>query len=340
LVVLLQRTEHELFVLAAAPWVNAPRLGLTAEVCFDRNPSATATLGPQHLLLKATQAAPEVTSLQAFTGEGGRWRPEPAPAKDAAWRVAGGGDGDGAWRYPVFEFAIPLSRLKSPDRELSSLGLFVRLQTLSGGRFLAPPPPSNAEAVFWPDSRTSLGTATKASLALRPDFWGHLRLHEDDPVTGLSVPVAAGPVRVDGQIGLKEWKGAGTAEYRFAGDQWRVLRVQRYDKSLYLAVRVRLSRGERSGESCGVYLDPLADGGLRPRNDDMLYSIPLGVETKPVVLRYGAQGWAAQGEAPCEAAAYPLSPNESCYELALPLSLFTGKQAPNLAVEVTYELPR
>ena len=342
LFLLVQRTDQTLYVCLAVPSMTAARAGQVAELYFSRVATNCAQIAPQHLRLQATLDSGDHTTLRAFTGNQGNWCPLPAGKQAPDCRAAGSPGGDGAWGYPVFEFALPLCQLAGEGGSLDTLGFMARLQIAGhGDRLVAPQIPA-LEALYWPASRTAYGIHNRATLADRPDTWGHLQLSPCDPLSGLVVPQATAPVRVDGQIGLKEWRGATEECYRFPGDQYRVLRAQRDDHNLYLSVRTRTARAGKCAESLGVYLDPCADGGLRPRSDDVLYRVPLGVENAGQVYHYQTDHWVCSGPAEVQAASYPLSRYDSSYEIALPLRLFQQDrqtQAPNLAVEVSYELP-
>lgn len=343
LFLLLQRTELTLYVCIAAPSLPVAQAGQVAELYVNRGTAACGQVAPQHLRLQATLDSADHTTLCASLGSQGAWCALPCGKDAPAWRAVGSPGGDGAWGYPVFEFAIPLSQLGTDGCAPEALGFMARLQTSGHGDRLAAPNIPPTEALYWPEGRTGYGIHNRATLGDRPDFWGHLQLSPCDPQTGLLVPQAAGPVRVDGQIGTKEWQGASVDRYRFPGDQYRVLRAVRDATCVYLSVRTRTARVGKCGESLGIYLDPCADGGLRPRSDDVLYRVPLGAENAATVSHYQGDRWVPCGSADIRAASYPLSRYESTYEIALPLSLFqktdSQTQAPNLAVEVAYELP-
>lgn len=342
LFLLLQRNDFTLYVCLALPSYPLAQAGQVAELYLNRGSAEGAQVAAQHLLLKATLDSADHTTLRAFTGNQGAWMALPDSKDASTWRAAAGPGGDGAWAYPVFEFAIPLSQLGSDGCAPEVMGFMARLQIKGHGGKLAAPEIPPLEALYWPQGRTGYGIQNRATLAERPDFWGHLQLGTCDPLSGLVVPQATTPVRVDGQIGIKEWRGASCDQYRFPGDQYRVLKAVRDDSCVYLSVRTRTARAGKVAESLGVYLDPCADGGLRPRSDDLLYRVPLGVENTAEVHRYQGDRWVSCGPADIKAASYPLNRYESSYEIALPLSLFqknSQTQAPNLAVEVVYELP-
>jgi hypothetical protein len=237
----------------------------------------------------------------------------------------------------------PLDQLRDEKGcAIEQVRFMARIST-TGGKTLPLAQTPERESVCWPDYRGSYATTTTVGLGYRPDDWGHLRLCDSDMRSGLDVPVVATPIVVDGQIGIKEWAQANSTLYRFPGDQYRRLYVARDESNLYLAVRVRAARGERLDERCGIYLDPSADGGLRPRTDDLLYTLPLGLEARLEESRACEGTWGApvaNRKCVVKGAAYPLSPYESTYEFRLPVSLFAQQQAPNLAVEVSYEFPR
>lgn len=346
---LLQRSEQTLYVCAAMPAVLSARAGQTVELAFGRAGTEGGQLCPSHLLLRATLDSPQHTSLAAFTGNQGVWQPEPPDREEPSLRACASSRGDAAWSYPVFEFALPLSRLRPPDASPEALGFLVRLQTFSRGRELPVTGVPSREAIYWPDSRTTYGASGTTPLGERPDFWGRLRLSPDEPQGGLEVPVATKPVRIDGQLGLKEWQTAHSVRYDFPGGQWRLLQVRRDEQCVYLGVRACAARGLRRGESCSVYLDVAGDGGLRPRSDDIQYRLPLAPEACPELLQYRGGLWVGGTTTDVKAAAYPFSDYESCYEFALPVSLFgstagsgggfaTPRQRATLAVEISYNV--
>jgi hypothetical protein len=343
LFLLLQRTDTMLYVCLAAPSVHQARSGQVAQLYFNRGAEAFQPLGPTHLQLRATVQDPTNTKLEVFTGVSGQWTPQPLDAACAKSRAAGNSAGDGAWSYAVFEFAIPLDQLHDAKGcVLDRLNFMARI-SVTGGKPLPISEAPERETICWPDARASYAVSTKVSVGDRPDAWGHLRLCEGDIRPGLDVPLLTTPVRVDGQIGIKEWAQGMVTQYRFPGDQYRRLYVARDENALYLAVRTRAARGPRLAETCALYLDPSADGGLRPRADDLMYSLPLSIDACLMEHRVCDAQWgpgAAPGAVAVKGAAYPLSPYESSYEFALPLSLFAQQQAPNLAVEVSYEFPR
>lgn len=344
LFLLLQRSDTVLYVCLAAPSLQHIRARQTAELYFNRDAEGSQTIGPRHLQLRARVQDPTNTALEVLTGAGGQWTPQPQPKGICVTlRAAGSSAGDGAWAYPVYEFAIPLDQLRDAQGcALDKIQFMARIST-TGGKALPVAQAPERETLCWPDARASYAVTTRVSLGERPDDWGHLRLCAEDIRPGLTVPTVATPICVDGQIGIKEWAQGNLTQYRFPGDQYRRLYVARDETNLYLAVRIRVARGARQAETCGIYLDPCADGGLRPRADDLLYTLPLGLETRLEERRSCDGKWVdpvKRGRCLVQGAAYPLSPYESSYEFMLPVSLFAQQQAPNLAVEVSYEVPR
>ena len=177
-------------------------------------------------------------------------------------------------------------------------------------------------------------------MGLRPDYWQRLLLQPGDETEGVCVPAATRPIKVDGQIGIKEWADARTAAYSLPGDQWRRLWLARDQDNLYLAVRLHVARGVRQQEACQVYVDPCGDGGLQLRGDDLQVRLPLGPESLPETLRCAGQEWTASTCGDVKGASYPVSSYESTYELALPLKALGPDLHPNLAVEVVYGLAK
>ena len=335
---LTQRNATTLFVCLAAPSVFAAHRGQIAEV-YLAPPAAVATpptASARVFRLRADRERQPV--LESFVSDRGEWRErDNRPDDPLAWRGGAAGSGDGAWAYAVFEFAIPLQSLACEGVVPEQFLCMARLQTEGHGDDVVSPPNANPESVLWPDGRTSYNNATIP--ARRPDAWQQLALGAKGTPEGLQVPLAARPIRVDGQLGLREWQGAWTADYELGAGQWRRVMLVRDADKVYVAVRLHVARGPRQDESCSVYVDPCGDGGLAPRGDDVLFRVAMGDDAVPETLRYQPQGWRRAAVGEVAAAGFPLSAFESCYEMALPLTALGPTLNPKLAVEVAYRLP-
>ncbi|MEN6642771.1 MAG: hypothetical protein ABFE08_10020 [Armatimonadia bacterium] len=344
LVLLAEHTDYALYVAVALPSLRTLRQGQAAELYLDLEPDRAGALNPQQLKLRAIANRSGNATLEAYSGGDGRWSREPVKqlkaltAESSQWRAQVATAGDGAWQYVVAEFAIPYRDLFGANCPPEKLGIMARMQSEAGGKRVVTAIGPRREAVYWPDSRNEYDAATDAPLSIRPDSWGALILSATDPRYGLPIPCAKQKVKVDGQLGVKEWKDASRAEYVFPGDQWRVMLTQQDDSHVYFAVRMRAARGSRLNETCGLYLDPCGDGGLRPRSDDVMYRLPLGVATAVEALSYQDSKWRPVSCVELQGASYPLNAYESCYEFAVPRAVMKGPQPPNLAVEVSYEL--
>lgn len=339
-IILAQYTQDTLYVCVASPSFPA-REGQVAELYF-----AAATGDP------LTATGP-LQAWRARAGQEGRAVPESSVGRDGLWtvrtrqqneatgvRAAAGSAGDGAWSFAVYEFAIPLAECAAEGVPVEQLALMARLQTVGRGPIAGRVHNLDPEFVSWPDHRTSYVSTSLELTGLRPDYWQPILLRPEDCEEGVCVPVATRPVRVDGQIGVKEWADAFFSEYVLPGDQWRRLWLARDDENLYIALRVHLARSLRLDENCRVSIDPCADGGLRPRGDDLQYRVPLGVETASETLRYQGDEWVACGSGEIAAASVPLSSYESTYELAVPLSSLGPDLRPKIAIEVVYGLAK
>ena len=339
-----QHTGDTLYVCVACPSSLTVREGQVAELYLapadgDGLPGRS---GARQLRLRADRE--QRPTLQSFTLGNGQWTPEPVAKGEApAWRGAVTGRGDGAWAFAVYEFAVPLTDGVSPvpgQTPATQFRFMARLQNLNHGDGVGEARSTGPESVIWPDNRSSWTSAARAPVGLRPDYWQRLLLQPGDLTEGLGVPVTTRPMKMDGQIGIKEWADARLAVYRLPGDQWRRLWLVRDQDNLYVAVRLCAARGLRQQEACQVYLDPCGDGGLQPRGDDLQVRLPLGVDSAAQTLRCDGQGWQPAPVTGVQGAAYPVSSYESTYELALPLSSLGPERRPHLAVEVVYGLPQ
>jgi len=338
-----QHTPDTLYVCLACPSALGVRKGQVAELYLtpadaDDRPAAAP---PRALRLRADRdQRPDVQSLELH---GSRWDELPTPKDSPApWRGGASGRGDGAWSFAVYEWAVPLAYFAAEGQPLPERFRFLaRLQSpahAAGGDIRNTDP----EEIIWPDGRSTWTAPARqrSPLGPRPDAWQALQLGGGDPGDALSVPATTRAIKPDGQIGIKEWADAYQACYSLPCDQWRRLWLARDDKHLYVAVRVRLARGLRLEESCRLFVDPVGDGGLQPRGDDLQYRLPLGLDTSVEALRVAGADWSPAESTDVKAACYPVSAYESTYEWSLPLSALGPDQRPHLAVEVVYGLPK
>lgn len=339
-VILAQHTPDTLYICLASPSVPA-REGQAAELYFapvtGEPPAPTGALWG--LRARAGQQGRAV--LETSVGKQGLWTDRARQQSEATGvRAAASSAGDGAWAFAVYEFAIPLSHCAAGGGPVEQLALMARLQTVGRGPIAGRIHNLDPEVIAWPDHRSSYVTTSPELTGLRPDYWQRVLLRPDDLEEGVWVPPVTRPVRVDGQIGIKEWAEARFDEYVLPGDQWRRLWLARDEENLYIALRVHLARGLRRDETCRVSIDPCADGGLWPRGDDLQYRAPLGVETTSETLRYQGGEWVVCGSGEIAAASVPLNSYESTYELAVPLASLGPDLRPKIAVEVVYGLAK
>ena len=334
-VIYAQHTADTLYICIASPSTLTVREGQVAELYLA--PDEAGKRGARLLRLRADrEQRPE---LQSFALTNGQWTPEPlAKGETPNWRGAVTGRGDGAWTFAVYEFAVPLAPAEGAVPE--QLRFMARLQNLTHGGAVGMARSNDPESVIWPDNRSSWANASRPPVGLRPDFWQALLLRPEDTSDGVSVPLTTRAIKPDGQIGIKEWAEARMLLYRLPGDQWRRLWLVRDQENLYVAVRLCVARGVRRDEACQLYLDPVGDGGLQPRGDDLQIRLPLGVESVTQTLRAVGPAWGSAGFGDVKGAGYPVSSYESTYEFALPLSALGPDLRPHLAVEVVYGLPQ
>jgi len=336
-----QHTADTLYVCVACPSALTLRQGQMAELYLAPAGAEGAPVASAARQLRVRADRDQRAALQTGTLAGGQWDLRGETRDDSqGWRGAASPRGDGGWAFAVYEFAVPLSLCCPPAAAApEALRLLVRLQTLSHGGSVDGPRNADPEAVIWPDGRTSCASVAPAA-GPRPDSWQRLLLRAGDAADGTAVPATTRPVKIDGQIGLKEWGDARVAAYSLPGDQWRRVWLMRDDRYLYVAVRLHVARGLRQQEACLVYVDPCGDGGLQPRGDDLKVRLPLGPESVVETLRCQDQQWRPSPLPNVRGASYPVSATESTYEVALPLAVLGPDLRPHLAVEVVYRLPR
>jgi len=208
----------------------------------------------------------------------GKWRPvKAAPSKSRSPHGPQGtvsGSGDGAWRYPVFEFALPLSKL-GLDPAVQELGFCARV-VLPAGQHPARLVRAPQHTVRWPMGRGSYTTRGRDRdvFAARPDLWGSVLLASNAAGEGrIAAPMTAQTIQIDGELEQGEWQDAGRRTAEVAPGVQQTVYLARSRDELYVASCWDISAGTWVDQVVEVFVDPKGDGGIFPRDDDRLLKI-------------------------------------------------------------------
>jgi hypothetical protein len=340
--VLLKHSGRNLLVGFAAPAELWVRDGMLAEVAWETGGTGAEVLGGTHHLARITMGRAGRSQVRSAVGrEGAWWFSAPEDEPQPVVRAAAGHGGDGAWHYFAAEFALPLAALGGADNVLPPpLRMCAHLQLVGRGNPLALKSVTAREAVYWPDSRTSYSRTGRSLLGARPDLWTRVTLDPDHRIYPV-VPRLSAPVKIDGQIGPDEWVGAGQLHYALPGGQWRTLLYGRDDGNLLLGVRWSFARGPRPNEACVLYVDPLGDGGLAPRGDDLLGSLTASQPQTVQVRRYREKHWQdVEDEGLTGAMARVNAFETQCEFAVLAADAQSRLVSPSLAVELSWDYPR
>lgn len=340
LAVMLKRVSGQLAVGVAAPAELRVRPGTLLEVGWDSPRSGSQPLETSHRLLRVTLARDGRSHLELLSGCDGEWTPDAGVERVSGLRAALGNGGDGAWAYLAGEVLIPLSRMATGDGALpQSVGLFVRVLPGLRRRALPMRPSPLRESVFWPDCRSSPAVGNASVLPERPDLWQRVTL-DAGRRTAPVIPQLGAPVKLDGQVRDDEWLGAAESRYELPGGQWRRVCYGQDGGMLYVGVAWCMARGLRGREECRLYLDPLADGGLKPRADDLTVVVSAERPQAASVLQYVAGLWTERPDDGITGVMAQADGFESHCEFAVPLPAIAGADGQaGLAVGVSWDTP-
>lgn len=323
-----KHTGGTLYVVAAVPSDRGLTPGSEATLYLEMPRSASRTLTSHHRSFRLVWGPEKDETVRyAAASPHGRWEYRRVEADDRRPPLRFTGivseSGDGAWRYPVFEFAIPLSEIDVAEGDEIGFAVSVNLPAESPR-----PPQTRSEAtdlVRWPLGRTVYTGGKSSSFGTHPDQWGDLVMGPRTRGDGrLGAPeVAQAPV-LDGRLAEGEWKGADSRTSELASGVSQTLYVQRSTSDLCLALVSRSDLGTQRDQVVEVYLDPDGDEGLWPRSDDLLLRITQAQPPKLEAFRWneGARRWTTRAEVDFEAAtaSNPTRTGfESVTELAIPL---------------------
>ncbi len=214
--------------------------------------------------------------------------------------------GDGAWHYPVFEFAIPLKGL-GVEPGATGLG-FLASVSLPAGQHDAVLKRDSEYRTRWPFGRGTYQSASHNDVfAQTPDMWGSV-LREPDRYAknSLVAPEIETSPTVDGVLGPEEWAAADRATTEIATGVQQTVYLQRTARALWLASVWDVSAGQWADQIVDVLLDPEGDEGLRPREDDRLLRITCQgdqVELRAFSWHYARGKWVPLEGLPFGAAA-------------------------------------
>lgn len=317
--------------------------GYMAQLFFEVPQQGASTLNESHQRYSAQVSHAGELGQFFSRGHEGTWRkPGEGPNAETVFSAAASGGGDGAWRWPVFEFSIPLSALRVDNGELVSLGFAVRISLPAGGAYQGAAQ-KYTDMVRFPAGRSSYRSPYNHIFPTRPDLWGKATLEADSSASD-TVPVmlTTEPVEIDGQLNESLWQQSAAASYTVFGDLTQTVRALADDDYLYVGVRCQISRGQQTRRSCQVYLDPLGDEGLLPRADDRLYHLEAATDTVQC-FRWEDDSWSQRVPSRFTAAAHSTIENQQMvdtYEFAIPLRELNrpaSDAALGLAVQTQYE---
>lgn len=171
--------------------------------------------------------------------------------------------GDGSLRFVAAEYVLALVPLvqPSPGSRLRAALFITNL----------PPKHESTDAVRWPWGWGVAVPYNEAMISEHPDGWGVVRPGGHARSRGeLCLPeLLAAPV-LDGQIGDGEWQGAAVLRDSVLGSGLIELRAGLKNGRFFLAMVCHTLRRNPIPQQLEVYLDPVGDGGLLPRDDDRL----------------------------------------------------------------------
>ncbi len=280
LIVGLKRDAVALYCVLAIPSTRGIPDGSRAEICFETPRTGADSLGETHRRFALVWNARKEAARQLFGGlKRGQWTEwdcaPPAEGKPRSYEGAVSNAGDGAWRFPVFEFSVPLAQL-GPDADAAPLG-FCALVNLPGTQAPGVLQSGPEYRVQWPFGRGSYQqNASEQVFARRPDLWGQV-LFEDRRVRGERLHAVATdtPPTEDGVLAEGEWATADSVERDVAPGVTQTVYLQRSRDFLHLASAWEVSAGEWQDQVVDIMLDPLGDQGIWPRDDDRLLRVSL-----------------------------------------------------------------
>jgi len=335
--------DRHLYICLCIPSDHSFGPGHRAELFFELPQEGASSLSRSHQRYSA-QVSHTGETVQSFSrGSEGTWhKVAEGTGTEAVFRTAVSSDGDGAWHWPVFEFAISLQNLRTGEGNPTALGFAARITVPAGSAYEAAGR-KYVDMVRFPSGRSSYRSPYNHIFATRPDLWGKAvfeAISPDDET--VPVTVVGEPVQIDGQLNEPLWQETAAASYTVFGDLTQSVRVVADDDNLYVGVHCQISRGRQSQRSCQVYMDPLGDEGLLPRPDDRVYR--LDVATAAIeCLQWQDDSWSQPGHSRFTAAAHSTIEHKQMidtYEFAIPLRELDRPASDatlGLAVQTQYE---
>ncbi len=331
-----------LYVVVAVPSDRQTAPGSYVELCFETAKVAKAKgLTDKDVKLKLEWiGADGGAKLSKAAAVKGKWvAGEAVSGQQLRQQALSGwcGDaGDGVWRYPVFEFAIPFGEL-GLDGSVDRIGFAAR------ANLPAMALPSEAEQkdrsterMRWPSfpNRTDLNVAP-ASFEACPDYWGAV-LFRDKSMGNqrISAPKIAKAPTLDGEIGKDEWADADQRRVTLPSGAQQTLYCARTDDAVYIALVSTAIDGPRRLEDLSIYLDPHGQGGLALRADDRMLKLTqtdTGVKTELRRWNEKQAKWQVTQEQFCKVVVKSVPNLQGCktvVEIELPMSAVRFARTP------------
>lgn len=321
-----------LYVVVAVPSDRQLLRGAGAELYFEVPRSARHELTSNHLRYKLQWDKRRKPRLLQFKASpvGGKWTDKPSEpdTRRPPERFSGeaGDFGDGLWRYPVFEFAIPLREL-GVEGDGEEIG-FCALVDLPRERITFPLDKRPEEQIArWPMGHAGSPHGKNCRFELRPDLWG-------DVVFGpktvgeqrIGAPATRQAPSIDGRIDEEEWACADRRDVDLAPGVEQTIYVQRSRDHLYVASVWTAPTSVWLDQVVDVFVDPYGDGGFWPHADDRQLRIqPRGGDVKLTAYSWDekCKQWRTRKRIPFQAASDNVASAtgvQSATEVAIPLN--------------------
>ncbi len=342
MIVMAAYDEYNLYVCLSVPSDHGFGPGYGATLLLEVPQQGAAIVDRHHYRYQVEVTHTGQVARSFCQGQEGTWgAPVASSEGESMFSAAASAGGDGAWRWPVFELAVPLSNLDG-DGEKKALGFAVGVTLPAGGTYWGGAE-KWVDLVRFPADRSSYRSPYNQVFPTRPDLWG-TAVFEDTASTNGSVPISVitDEVKVDGQLNEPAWEQAPAATYTVFRNSTQTVRVLADDHTLYVGVRCAISRGQQTHRSCQVYVDALGDEGLLPRADDRLYHFDAADDTYRC-MRWQNDSWSQPTPSRFQAAAHSAPVGQQMvdsYEFAIPLRELarpSGEANIGLAVQTRYE---
>lgn len=308
--------EGVLYVMLAVPSERVTGPGARAEVHFRTPERAAYRL--------EVDAGGDLVRLR---DSGVGWRAAWSPSGAEVFRGVAADAGDGAWRYPVFELAIPLAEIGlAPDA--SEVGFFARVELPEQAAPALPAVADRQHVNRWPRGNYSFVRAQHESFEARPDSWGIVVAASTRarPADRIGAPALDAAPTIDGLRDENEWAGADRREAVLEPGVTHTLHAGRCADFLYIASVWLVAAGHSFDQELHLYVDTFGDGGLLPRPDDRRFSITAegaSVEMEAFSWDERERKWSARERIPFRAAVGDMARREgveSVVEVAIPLN--------------------